>query len=93
MKSSEILSNLPDMPQVTTRKRPTLQNPKKIVQERRLRGLTQAQLARKVHLSPQHMSSIESGFRGVSEPTLQRLALALECEVSDLMRQAPARSR
>lgn len=85
------------MPHVTsTRKRPLLQDPDRIIETRRLRGLTQAQLARKVRLSPQHMSSIESGFRGASEPTLQRLALALDCEVSELMprpEKAPQRGR
>jgi transcriptional regulator with XRE-family HTH domain len=51
-------------------------------------GLKQKDLAHRAGISRPHMSSIEHGRVNPSPPVLHRLALALGCEIPDLMSTA-----
>lgn len=53
---------------------------------RRKRGLTQATIAERVGSSQSHISSIEWGRRVPNLVMLIRLAVALDCRMTDLMR-------
>lgn len=53
---------------------------------REYRGITQAELARQVGLSPMYISQIETGRRGGSTKALRRIAAALEIDLADLVR-------
>ncbi len=50
------------------------------------RGMTQAELARQVGLSPMYISQIETGRRGGSTKALRRIAAALDIDLADLVR-------
>ena len=50
------------------------------------RGMTQAELARQVGLSPLYISQIETGRRGGSTKALRRIAAALDIDLADLLR-------
>ncbi|MCH8002882.1 MAG: helix-turn-helix domain-containing protein [Proteobacteria bacterium] len=49
------------------------------------RGMTQAELARQVGLSPMYISQIETGRRGGSTKALRRIAAALDIDLADLV--------
>ena len=50
------------------------------------RGLTQVQLAKKLHMKQPHLAMLESGARrNPSLDTLRRLAKALRCNISELV--------
>ena len=53
---------------------------------REFRGMTQAELARQVGLSPMYISQIETGRRGGSTKALRRIAAALDIDLADLVR-------
>ncbi len=50
------------------------------------RGMTQAELARQVGLSPMYISQIETGRRGGSTKALRRIAAALDIDLADVVR-------
>ena len=52
---------------------------------RKYRGMTQAELARQVGLSPMYISQIETGRRGGSTKALRRIAAALNIDLADLV--------
>ncbi len=52
---------------------------------REYRGMTQAELARQVGLSPMYVSQIETGRRGGSTKALRRIAAALDIDLADLL--------
>ena len=52
---------------------------------REYRGMTQAELARQVRLSPMYISQIETGRRGGSTKALRRIAAALDIDLADLV--------
>jgi len=58
---------------------------KRIKRMRNKAGLTQEQLAEKVHVSTTHIGFVETGKRRVSLKTLQRVANALGLKVKDLI--------
>ena len=58
-------------------------HPIKVFRENR--GLTQAELARLVGLSPMYISQIETGRRGGSTKALRRIAAALDIDLADLV--------
>ncbi len=58
-------------------------HPMKVFRE--YRGLTQAELARQVGLSPMYVSQIETGRRGGSTKALRRIAAALDIDLADLV--------
>lgn len=58
------------------------------------RGLTQEQLANRVDMSIPSISRLETGQQPYSQPVLEALADALDCEPSDLvMRLPPGRAQ
>jgi transcriptional regulator with XRE-family HTH domain len=58
---------------------------KRIRESRRNRGLTQKQLADSISLSPNYLSQIECGKRGISIALLNNIADALNCSVAYLV--------
>jgi transcriptional regulator with XRE-family HTH domain len=60
-------------------------DPGRVRRKRIEAGLQQQELARKAGISKPHMSSIEHGRVNPSPHVLQRLAVALGCEIPDLM--------
>ena len=64
-------------------------NPTKIRQWREFRDMTQAELGEKVGLSEGHISMLENGKRGYTQPTLEAIAKVLGCMVSDLIDHDP----
>ncbi len=58
---------------------------KRIRRFRKKVGLTQEELAEKVHVSTTHVGLVETGKRRVSLKTLQRVASALDVKVRDLL--------
>lgn len=58
---------------------------KRIKRFRRKAGLTQEQLADKVHVSTTHIGLVETGKRRISLKTLQKLAAALGIKARDLL--------
>ncbi|MBQ7913745.1 MAG: helix-turn-helix transcriptional regulator [Clostridia bacterium] len=49
------------------------------------RGLTQAQLAKKIGLAPITIFQYEAGWRVPKMETLEKIAVALDCEVKDIL--------
>lgn len=49
------------------------------------RGLTQAELAPRLNISPGHLANLERGDRELTVPVLDRLAKELQCTVADLL--------
>ncbi|MFF4417532.1 helix-turn-helix domain-containing protein [Streptosporangium sp. NPDC001559] len=68
-----------------TRQRPLAQDPAAVRKHRLLNALEQAELAQRAGISPSHMSKIEAGKASAGVKVLHRLALALTCEVGELM--------
>ncbi|MDR3332127.1 MAG: helix-turn-helix domain-containing protein [Synergistaceae bacterium] len=62
---------------------------KRIRELRKSQRLTQKQLAEKVSLSPNYLSQIESGARGISVPLLESIAEALGHKIGDFFRDSP----
>lgn len=58
---------------------------KNIRAQRVRKGLTQKQLAELIHISPQHISHIETGRTAVSLPTLVDIANVLDTDVNALL--------
>ncbi len=58
-------------------------HPIKVLRE--YRGMTQAELARQVGLSPMYISQIETGRRDGSTKALRRIAAALDIDLADLV--------
>lgn len=58
----------------------------KIARLRKAAGYTQAQLAERVGLQPEHISRIETGRRGVSIEAIANIAQALGIEIHELFR-------
>ncbi len=56
----------------------------RIVQWRKIKGLTQEELANKCNTTQQTIAKIEQGSVDPKLSTLQKIADALECELSDL---------
>lgn len=52
---------------------------------RKQQGLTQAQLAKSVNLTPAHLAKLETGDRQLTMPVMEGLARALDCAVADLL--------
>jgi len=50
------------------------------------RGLSQQELAERVGIPQPHVSAMESGVKFPNLLTVLRLAVALECKVTDLVR-------
>ena len=53
---------------------------KSVREARRLKGMSQKELAHKLEISQSHLSAVEAGKRRVSQKVLKRLALVLEIE-------------
>lgn len=53
------------------------------------RGLTQAELARRIQRSAPFIAQLEGGTRGASIETLRRLALVLHTSVDALIGESP----
>lgn len=66
---------------------PLHHEPEAVIYAREKAGLTRAEVARLVGISPQLMGYIERGIRNATPPTLQRLAEALNCPVVVLERK------
>jgi transcriptional regulator with XRE-family HTH domain len=62
---------------------------KKIKQIRKLKALSQEQLALKAEIDRSYMGGIERGERNVTFLTLVKIALCLGCEVADLTKGIP----
>lgn len=52
---------------------------------RKDRGMTQAELAKKTDVSAQLVNQIEWGTKGLSVPTLIRIATALRCSTDEIL--------
>lgn len=52
---------------------------------RKLRGLTQEQLAELTQLQPSYISSVERGVRNITICNIERLAHALKVTISELV--------
>lgn len=75
--------------QVRTRFKGPKFRPTFIKQWRKHRGLTQEQLADRVEMTGGNLSEIENGNTGYTQATLEALAVALQCEVVDLLTRDP----
>jgi transcriptional regulator with XRE-family HTH domain len=56
---------------------------------RRLRGLTQEQLAERIDINPKYLSSVERGEENPTLDLLLRLAEGLQVELPELFQYAP----
>ncbi|MEV6833570.1 helix-turn-helix transcriptional regulator [Streptomyces sp. NPDC051133] len=65
------------------------QDPQRLRRRRIEAGLNQGELAEKAGISESYMSCLALGTRNASPRVLQRLAKALNCDVSDLMPPEP----
>lgn len=63
------------------------QNPQAIRRHRLLAGFRQKDLAKAAGLSPNHLCNIERGNRSAGVEALHRLAVALDCNVEELIAQ------
>ena len=59
----------------------------KIKTKRRKMGITQADLSRKISISPSYLNLIESGKRKVNVDLLLKLADVLNIEISDISKK------
>lgn len=57
---------------------------------RKYRGLTQEQLADRIEQTSGGISQLENGLINYTQPTLEALAVALNCEPGDLLSRDPA---
>jgi transcriptional regulator with XRE-family HTH domain len=62
-----------------------------IKQWRELMGITQEQLAERTGLSDGHISLLETGGRGYTQDSLERIAEALRCTPGELLNVDPTR--
>lgn len=69
-------------------KRAPLIDPEKLRRQRYAAGLNMTDLARRAGLTLSTVSGYEAGRRGASPRSLVRMAEALGCEPTDLMRDA-----
>jgi len=60
-------------------------NVEKVKEIMRTQKVNTSQLARKIGISPQHLSNILGESRGLSTETLKALAIALETEVANIL--------
>ena len=60
-----------------------------IAERRRALGLTQLQFAEIISLGQEAVSRMERGERGVSAQRLQKICIALNCSVDELLQQGP----
>jgi transcriptional regulator with XRE-family HTH domain len=60
-----------------------------IRQWRKHRGLTQEQLASRLDVAVSSISQLENGKQGYSQPMLEAIADALNCEPADLLMRDP----
>lgn len=56
-----------------------------ILQVRQARGISQRELANRLHVDPSYVSRLEKRGANPSKKTLQRIAKALDCEVDELI--------
>jgi transcriptional regulator with XRE-family HTH domain len=61
-----------------------------IRQWRKFRGLTQVRLAERIGQTHGAISQLERGLVGYTQPTLEALAEALQCEPGDLITRDPS---
>lgn len=52
---------------------------------RKLRGLTQEELAELAQLQPSYVSSVERGVRNITLSNMERLAVALKVTIAELV--------
>lgn len=60
-----------------------------IRQWRKFRGMTQEQLSERVGVVRAQLSKIETGVRKYDQEFLERAAVALDCEITDLVGRDP----
>ena len=73
---------------VVTRFKP--KKPRHFIREwRKFRNLTQDRLGERIGMSPSSISQLETGAQGYSQPTLEALAHALNCEAGELLMRNP----
>jgi len=60
-------------------------NTEKVKEIMRAQKLNTSQLAKKIGISPQHLSNILGGTRGISTESLKALAMALETDIADIL--------
>lgn len=65
------------------------QRPNYIRAWRKYRGLTQAQLSERVEIAQGSLSQLERGDFGYTQPLLEALADALNCQPADLIMRPP----
>lgn len=69
---------------------PKKTKPRHFIKEwRKFRELTQAQLAERVGVSDGNISHLENGNQNYTQPILEALADALQCEPADLLMRNP----
>jgi transcriptional regulator with XRE-family HTH domain len=61
-----------------------------IRQWRKHRGLTLEQLAARIDMTTSNLSMLETGKRGYSQPTLERIADALQTDAGSLLMRDPS---
>lgn len=64
-----------------------------ILRKRREKGFSQLELANRINTSQAFINQIETGKRHVNLETLNKIAIALECELHDLIPQSPVLQR
>lgn len=70
---------------------PKPERPRHFIREwRKFRGLTQERLAERVDVTAGAISQLENGIVSYTQPTLEALAYALQCEPGDLLSRDPA---
>ncbi|GAA4627033.1 hypothetical protein GCM10023196_037670 [Actinoallomurus vinaceus] len=74
-----------DVPGTSTPEHKLLQDPEVLRSRRLVRGLEQTELAQRAGCTQAAVSRLERGNRSARLSTLRKLAVALECEVKDLI--------
>jgi transcriptional regulator with XRE-family HTH domain len=59
-------------------------NLEKLKKIRESKGMTQTELAKKIGITPSHLSNVEKGGRGLSTETLSALVQVLEINIDDI---------
>jgi transcriptional regulator with XRE-family HTH domain len=59
--------------------------PNRIRELREARGISQAELARRAHVTPSALNKVEMGRRGLDQQWMDRLAEVLDCAPADLL--------
>ena len=65
------------------------QDPRRLRRRRELAGLSLRQLGDRTGLNFNHLSTLENGRHSANPSTLAKIALAVGCEISDLMPREP----